>query len=347
MTSLKFKNKRLIYLDQTKLPNKEVWIECRSILQGYKAIKELKVRGAPLIGVFASYCICIHIDKLSTKKDIFLKQLKASIDYLSSCRPTAVNLGWALERIWEKASETKNSSLAKIKENILKETQFIHKEDISLCKRMSFEGLKLINKGDRILTHCNTGFLATSGCGTALGIIHQAKKQKKSITVYVDETRPLLQGSRLTMWELYKNKIKAFLVCDNTAAYLMQERLIDKVFVGADRIASNADTANKIGTYNVAILSKYHKIPFYVVAPSSSFDLSLKSGRDIPIESRPEDEIKKVLGKVYVTSKAIKAKNLAFDITPHKLITAIVTDKGIIYPPFSKNIKRVLWSKKS
>ena len=347
MTSLKFKNKRLIYLDQTKLPDKEVWVECRSILQGYKAIKELKVRGAPLIGVFASYCICIHIGKLSVKKDIFLKQLKASMDYLSSCRSTAVNLGWALERIWRKVSETKNSSLARIKESILKEAHLIHKEDIVLCERMSFEGLKLINEGDRILTHCNTGFLATSGCGTALGIIHEAKKQKKNITVYADETRPLLQGSRLTMWELYKNKIKAFLVCDNTAAYLMQKNLIDKVFVGADRIALNADTANKIGTYNVAILSKYHKIPFYVVAPSSSFDLCLKSGRDIPIEERSEDEIKKMLGKVYITSKNIKAKNLAFDVTPYEFITAIVTDKGVIYPPFSKNIKRLLWSKKN
>ncbi len=345
MTSVKFKNNRLFYLDQTRLPLFEVWLECRSLEDGFKTIKRLGVRGAPLIGVFAAYCLCIHLKKLSSDKALFSKQLKESLRYLNSSRPTAVNLSWALKRLKQSA---KGKDVSAIKKAMLSEAKAIHRQDLLLCKKMATYGLRLIKKGDQILTHCNTGFLATSGEGTALSVIYAAaRKYKNKLIVYADETRPLLQGSRLTAWELLKKKIPSFVVCDNMAAYLMQTGKIDKVFVGADRISANGDAANKIGTYTVAVSASYHKIPFYVVAPFSSFDLKLKNGKQIPIEQRNPDEVRKIRGKVSVAPAEVKVYNPAFDVTPSKLITAIVTDKGIIYPPFAKNIKRLLCSKKS
>ncbi|MCF7872739.1 MAG: S-methyl-5-thioribose-1-phosphate isomerase [Candidatus Omnitrophica bacterium] len=342
MHSLKFKNNKLFYLDQTKLPKKEVWQNCSTIKSGWKAIKNLKVRGAPLIGVFAAYCICIHLNKLSPKKTLFLKQLKKSLKYLESARPTAVNLFWALDRLNKVSLQSKQKEVEKIKKDIVKEAKLIHRQDIMTCKHIANYGVSLIKKNETILTHCNTGFLATSGQGTALGVIFKAKEQGKNPTVYIDETRPLLQGARLTAWELNKKKIKSFLITDNSAAFLMQNKQIDKIFVGADRITASGDTANKIGTYNLAILAKYHNIPFYIVAPWSTFDLSLKKGSDIVIEKRGQKEVKEVLGKVIICPKETKAVNFAFDITPSKLIKAIVTDKGIIYPPYKKNIKKLI-----
>ncbi len=337
MQSIKFKDKRLFYLDQTKLPQKELWIECKNLDNAYYAIKSLKVRGAPLIGVFAAYAIYIHLKNISS-----VKNLKNSFSFLKSCRPTAVNLSWALECLEARFQKIRNESLDLIRKETLKEAQKIHRQDIELCENMAKNGLSLIRKGDSILTHCNSGVLATSGIGTALGVIHRAKEAYKDITVYVDETRPLLQGSRLTAWELMKKKIKAYLICDNMAAALMDQRRINKIFLGADRIAANGDTANKIGTYNLAILAKYHKIPFYVVAPTSTFDLKVKNGHDIAIEERRADEVKNILGQLQIAPDKIKAKNPAFDITPNKLITAIVSDKGIIYPPFRKNIAKII-----
>ena len=207
---------------------------------------------------------------------------------------------------------------------------------------MADNGVKLIKKGDNVLTHCNTGFLATSGMGTALAVIVRAYKKYRKIHVYADESRPLLQGARLTAWELMKERIPCTVICDDMAAYLMQQGKIDKIFVGADRIAANGDTANKIGTYNLAVNAKFHGVPFYVVAPFSTFDLSLKSGKSIPIEERKHDEIKYVLGKIQIAPKTAHAYNPAFDVTPSKLITAIVTDKAIIRPPFAKNIKKII-----
>ena len=342
MTSIKYENNRLFYIDQTQLPLKETWHECISLEEGFCAIKKLKVRGAPLIGVFAAYCICIHLKKLSLDNKLFLKELKKSINYLKKCRPTAVNLAWALERLEKVISLTKAESVANIKKALIGEAKSIHDEDVLLCKKMADYGVKLLKKGDRILTHCNAGFLATSGDGTALAVIYKAAKLYKDITVYADETRPLLQGSRLTAWELIKKKINSFVICDNMAASLMQAKKIDKIFVGADRIAANGDTANKIGTYGVAVLAKYHKIPFYVVAPFSTFDLKLKSGNSIPIEQREDNEVRMVRNKVYIAPKNAKVYNPAFDVTPNKLITAIVTDKGIIYPPYRGKIKKIL-----
>ena len=242
----------------------------------------------------------------------------------------------------ETISANEKKSIDQIKRSIKLQAGLIHDEDVQQCSRMANFGVKLIKKGDRILTHCNAGFLATSGEGTALALIYEAKKRYRDITVYADETRPLLQGARLTAWEMMKKKILTFVICDNTAAYLMQKKYIDKIIVGADRIASNGDVANKIGTYNLAVCAFYHKIPFYVVAPSTTFDLTLKEGGLIPIEQRHEDEVRKVCGKIFITPLKARAYNFAFDVTPAKLITAIVSDRGVIYPPFKKNISKVL-----
>ena len=340
MRSIKFKNKRLFYLDQTKLPLKEEWQECVGLNSGYKAIKELQVRGAPLIGVFAAYCLYLHLKNKFLEKKKFLGEFKRASKQLKSCRPTAVNLAWALQRLEKIVLNNKDKSVPRIKEAILKEAKAINREDVLLCERMAEQGVKLVKKRDRILTHCNAGFLAASGDGTALAVVYKAHRLYKNIKVYVDETRPLLQGSRLSAWELMKKKIPVKVICDNMAAALMKQGKIDKIFVGADRIAANGDTANKIGTYNLAVIARYHKIPFYVVAPFSTFDLRLKSGNFIPIEERNKEEVRKVLNKIYIAPPKADVYNPAFDVTPNKLITAIVSDKGIIHPPFTKNIAK-------
>jgi methylthioribose-1-phosphate isomerase len=342
MNAIRYRDKKLFYIDQRFLPLKEIWRECHHINSGYTAIKQLQVRGAPLIGVFAAYCICISIDSFSREKNQFFSDLFEAIDYLENARPTAVNLVWALKRIKQAALLKKDMPVAHIKKSICAEAKAIHKEDVLLCRRIAEHGVTLVEKGDRILTHCNTGFLATSGDGTALAIIYEAHKRQKEITVFADETRPLLQGSRLTAWELLKKRIPSFLITDSMAAPLMRNKKIDKVFVGADRIAANGDVANKIGTYGLAVLAYHHHIPFYVAAPSSTFDLSIKNGNNIPIEHRDMDEVRKVLGKVSIAPPDIPACNPAFDITPYRLITAIVSDRGILYPPFKKNIRELI-----
>jgi methylthioribose-1-phosphate isomerase len=347
LEAIRFKNKRLWYLDQSRLPLRELWQECRSLEDGFRAIRGLKVRGAPLIGVFAAYCIVIHSKNLSRDKKKFLAQLSEAFKYLGSCRPTAVNLSWALRRLEEAARGNRQKSTSSIKAALLKEACLIHAEDRDSSRRMAGYGARLIKSGDRILTHCNTGFLAASGEGTALAVIYGAKRRRKNITVYADETRPLLQGARLTAWELSKKKIPFFIICDSAAAYLMQKKCVDKIFVGADRIAANGDVANKIGTYSLSICAAHHKIPFYVVAPSSTFDVSLSKGSDIRIEQRNADEVCSILGEVRVAPKKARAKNFAFDVTPHHLITALICDKGLIYPPFKKNIRKVLCGRRN
>jgi methylthioribose-1-phosphate isomerase len=341
--SIYFRGGRLYYLDQRQLPLREIYRECENLNQGYRAIKGLGVRGAPLIGVFAAYCVYLAVkDFKSVKKDKFLKRFDKALDYLKSSRPTAVNLFWALERISRVVYAHSNLHINRLKRLILKEARSIHREDVGLCLKMARAGLKLIKSGDGILTHCNTGFLAASGNGTALAVIYEAHRAYRDIKVFADETRPLLQGARLTAWELVKRGIDVTLISDNMAASLMRQKKIDKIFVGADRIAANGDTANKIGTYGVAVLAGYHKIPFYVVAPSSTFDLSLSTGNDIPIEQRPSGEVKTVFNRVRIAPAKVKVYNPAFDVTPYRLISAIVTDGGIIFPPFRKNIKTTM-----
>ncbi|MCK4912141.1 MAG: S-methyl-5-thioribose-1-phosphate isomerase [Candidatus Omnitrophica bacterium] len=344
MRAIKFKNKQLFYIDQTKLPLKEVWKECKGLDSGYKAIKELQVRGAPLIGVFAAYCVYIHFKNKSLAINKFLSEFRRTTKRLKSCRPTAVNLAWALEKVEQVvlSNNNKGKSGEQLKEIILKEAKTINQEDVKLCENMAKYGVRLIKKGDNILTHCNAGFLATSGDGTAISVIYKAYERYKDIRVYSDETRPLLQGSRLSAWELTKRGVPTTVICDSMAATLMEQGKIDKIIVGADRIAANGDAANKIGTYGLAILANYYKIPFYIVAPFSTFDLSLKSGKFIPIEERKKDEVRKLVNRIEVAPRGVKVYNPAFDVTPNKLITAIISDKGVINPPFKKSIKKIL-----
>ena len=272
----------------------------------------------------------------------FEEGLNRVIAYLGSARPTAINLFWGLERMRKAALRNKNLSVSVIKKALLTEALRIIEEDRAACRAIGRHGAGLIKNNDAILTVCNAGILATIDYGTALGVMYKAKTQGKKLKVYSCETRPLLQGSRLTTWELSKNDFDVTLICDNMAAELMRQGLIDLVIAGADRIAANGDTANKIGTYSLAALSKFHKIPFYIAAPASSFDLSIRTGKEIPIEQRDAREVTELFFKKPVAPEGIKVFNPAFDVTPHELISAIITEKGVMRPPFVSNIRKLI-----
>jgi len=329
-------------IDQAALPDKLKFIYCRDVKSLWNAIKNMNVRGAPAIGIAGALGVLL-VSKNSRARtySTFEKDIKKAVRYLKKSRPTAVNLSWALDRMQNKSLENKDKPLSRIKDLLKKEALLIIKEDKAICRKMGKNGASLIKNKDNILTHCNAGALATYDYGTALGVFYAAKSSGKSFSVYVDETRPRLQGARLTTWELKQNKIPFKLICDNMAATLMKQGKIDKIMTGADRIASNGDTANKIGTYSLAVLAKYHNIPLYIIAPSSTFDLTLKTGKDIPVEERSSKEITHIKGKKIAPS-GIKVYNPAFDVTPHKLIKAIVTEKGIIKAPFDRNISKIL-----
>ncbi|MGN1329162.1 MAG: S-methyl-5-thioribose-1-phosphate isomerase [Eubacterium sp.] len=324
MENLRFTDGRLEILDQTLLPNEEKWIEIKNKEQAYTAIQTLVVRGAPAIGVFAGYCTALF------SKDNDIYELKK---YLDSSRPTAVNLSWATDRIVKAYESGKN---------LLDEAEAIRNEDIEMCRKISEYGLSLLKDGDGILTHCNAGELAASRYGTGLGPLILGKEKGYNFHVYSDETRPLLQGARLTSYELERSGIDVTLICDNMAGYAMQQGLINAVLVGCDRVAANGDTANKIGTSSVAILAKYYGVPFYVLGPYSTVDFNCKTGKDIKIEMRNGDEIKEKYFEKPTALKETKCLNPAFDVTDNSLITAIITDKGIVRPPFDKNLKEIL-----
>ena len=328
---IEFKENKLILIDQRKLPKKEEYFVCNSYLDVTYAIKEMVVRGAPAIGVTAAYGIALFVLNCSDRDEL-VKGFEKVCKEFSETRPTAVNLFWAINRMKKKFNNCKNDNLIKIKEEILKEAHTIFNEDIDINKKIGENGEKLIKNNSNILTHCNAGALATAGYGTALGVIRSAFYNGKKIHVYVDETRPFLQGSRLTAWELMKEKIPCTLICDNMAGFLMKLGKIDAIIVGADRIASNGDTANKIGTYSLAVLARKHNIPFYVAAPYSTFDFNIKTGEEIPIEERPGNEITEMFTKNSAPD-GIKTFNPAFDVTDAELITAIITEKEILYPP--------------
>jgi methylthioribose-1-phosphate isomerase len=326
---IKWEDNKIVFIDQTELPAELKYVKCRDIDALCEAIKKLKIRGAPLIGVAVGlgYALAGIDSKEKTfaglKKDLDRASLK-----LRATRPTAVNLFWALKRMENKFNALAGFKTGLIKKAILKEALDILEEDKLMCVAIGKNGAKLIKNGDVILTHCNAGILATAGQGTALSIIYEAKKQGKRFKVYAGETRPLMQGSRLTMWELIQNRIDATLICDDMAASTIKNKGVTKIIVGADRIARNGDAANKIGTYGLAVLAKYHGIPFYIAAPSSTIDKDIKSGRGIPIEERNKGEI------IYTGSKQTapldaKVYNPAFDVTPHHLISGIITEKGI------------------
>jgi methylthioribose-1-phosphate isomerase len=330
---------RLRVLDQTKLPQKEAYLELNRYQDIASAIAELKIRGAPAIGVAGAYGIALGALKIKAgSRGDFLGKLKAVTQTIAATRPTARNLFHTLERMQKVAESGKD--IEQIKIALVNEAIRLHSEEAEATRRLSQLGAELIKDGFTILTHCNTGALATAGYGTALGVIMYAREQGKRIKVLATETRPLLQGARITAWELKKAKIPFTLITDSMAGYFMKRGKVDCVIVGADRIAANGDTANKIGTYTLAVLAKEHNIPFYVAAPTTTIDLSLASGEEIPIEERSPEEITHIQG-VAIAPAGIKAQNPAFDITPHKYITAIITENGIIRKPYTKGLKGV------
>lgn len=327
-------------IDQTKLPNKFEYIYCRDVETMWQAIKRLSVRGAPAIGVAAAFGVLLGVQKFrGYDKSKFLKLFNETCDYLATSRPTAVNLFNMLNRMRAVVASNPQADVVFLKKFLFHEAKIIFKEDQDTCRRMGSHGAKLIKNGMKCLTVCNAGALATADYGTALGVFYSAKSLHKRFSVYSCETRPLLQGARLTCWELLCQKIDTTLICDNMAASLMAKGEVDIIFAGADRIASNGDTANKIGTYMLAVLAKYHRIPFYIVAPRSTFDLEIKTGKQIPIEERKSEEVTHFAG-IATAPKGIKVYNPAFDVTPAKLITGIVTEYGIIHAPNLKSIRR-------
>jgi methylthioribose-1-phosphate isomerase len=329
-------------IDQRALPRACRKIVLRTARDVFYAIRTLAVRGAPLIGIAAGFGLYLGIKKYrGDDARAFFRVVDKNIAYLKSSRPTAVNLERVLVRIRKAVAVSWHSPVSAIKARVLEEAQRVLKEEeVSSCAMGRFASA-LIRKNDTVLTHCNTGFLATAGYGTALAGIYFAHAQKKNILVHVDETRPLLQGARLTYWELSRRKIKAVLNCDNMAGYLMAQGRIDKVFVGADRIALNGDTANKIGTYSLAVLARAHRVPFYVVAPTSTFDVHARTGTSFPIEHRNADEVRNVFG-AQIAPRGATVYNPSFDVTPARYISAIITEKGVARGPFKKSIARLL-----
>lgn len=337
---LEWLGNKLRILDQTELPAKEVYLDISDYRELAQAIKELKVRGAPTIGVAAAYGVALGaLEIKSDNNQVFLAALDTIMKVIAGTRPTAKDLFYALDRMKKVAESGKE--VAAIKEALIVEARKIHAEQQEATRRLAGYGMTLIRDGMTILTHCNAGPLATTGYGTALGVIIKAHQEGKNINVFATETRPLCQGSRLTTWELKQAGVPVTLITDSMAGYVMKQGGIGCVIVGADRITANGDTANKIGTYTMAVLARAHGIPFYVAAPVSTFDLSLKKGDEIPIEFRAEDEVTCIQG-VRIAPLGVKALNPAFDVTPHKYITAIITEKGIIKPPFTREIKRVV-----
>lgn len=334
--------KTLKLIDQRKLPFQKVYVECSTFEQVGAAIKDMVVRGAPAIGVTAAYGVALAALQYNNNNDNtdisdFKNYINKSIQFLSSSRPTAVNLFWALDRV--KNVLEKHNSISALTEALILEAEKIEKEDVQINYKIGQNALKIFKKEKKlkILTHCNAGALATAGYGTALGVIRSLNSMGLVEKVLVDETRPYLQGARLTAWELEQEKIPYFVITDNMAGYFMSKGEVDVVVVGADRIASNGDAANKIGTFSISVLAKYHKINFYIAAPFSTVDFNTKSGKDIQIEQRPEEEVRQVLGKK-IMPDYMPVLNPSFDVTPAKNITAIITEKGVVYPPFKKNL---------
>ncbi|MGL6225204.1 MAG: S-methyl-5-thioribose-1-phosphate isomerase [Thermoguttaceae bacterium] len=332
-------------IDQTLLPTELLEIDCKTVETVWEAIKQLRVRGAPAIGISAAYGVCVGLQPVlgqHVSESEFFSHLEKIVSYLASSRPTAVNLFWALDRMKHKAQMLRGANEPEqIAVALWNEAVQIHEEDRQICRQIGQHGATLLRDGDTCLTHCNAGGLATADYGTALAVFFAATESGKKIQVYADETRPLLQGARLTSWELMQRGIDVTLICDSMSAWVMREGKINAVIVGADRIAANGDTANKIGTYGVAISAKAHNIPFYVAAPVSTFDLTLENGSGIPIEERSETEITCGFGK-RTAPEGVKVYNPAFDVTPAELIAGIITERGIISPVNRETVRNMI-----
>ena len=341
IVTITWHNGKVKLIDQTKLPLELSYLEIDDYHILCEAIKKLQVRGAPAIGIAGAFGVVLGLQKLvNISNNDFIKQSENVIQELAQTRPTAVNLFWALKRMKQVIEKYKNNTIDQLKQALLKEAMQIYEEDKTICRTIGHNGATLIKNNSTVLTHCNAGALATADFGTALGVIYAAVEQNKKVKVFADETRPLLQGARLTTWELNHSHIDVTLICDNTAASVMQHGKIDAVIVGADRIAKNGDTANKIGTYNLAVLAQFHQVPFYIVAPASTFDLSINNGSKIPIEQRAPEEVTIGFGK-RTAPVGVPVYNPAFDVTPHHLISAFVTEQGIIYPPYKEKLKKI------
>lgn len=338
-------------VDQVRLPEKLVYLDLYTVDEVWDAIKRLSVRGAPAIGIAAAYGACLSMDPESDSTlELKIQKARKASEYLATSRPTAVNLFWALDRINARLTEIESqgrsegftgSASAFIQSELLKVAKSIHEEDRQMCHSIGQFGAELLKDGDHVLTHCNAGGLATAEYGTALSVFFTAQDQGKNLHVYVDETRPLLQGARLTAWECMQRDLPCTLICDSMAAHVMHTKKVDAIVTGADRIAANGDSANKIGTYGLAVLAKHHGIPFYIAAPSSTFDLSIPDGSHIPIEERKEDEITEGFGK-RTAPVSVPVYNPAFDVAPADLITGIITEKGLIQPVDRQTVESVL-----
>lgn len=324
-------------IDQTLLPSEEVFIELETVEEVANSICTMQVRGAPAIGVTAALGVALAAHQYDGNAEGFEACLLETCDTLAATRPTAVNLFWAIEKMKQAINETNGHDLEKARENIIKTALEIADEDEHINRAMGSFGNELVPDGATILTHCNAGSLATAYYGTALGVVRAAHEAGKNVQVFADETRPLLQGARLTAWELGKIGVKTTLISDNMAAYVMSKGMIDIVIVGADRIAGNGDVANKIGTYGVALAAARHDIPFYVAAPTSTVDLSLKSGSEIPIEERHHEEVTHIKG-INLAPEGVNVFNPAFDVTPNELVSAIITEKGIARHPYETSL---------
>lgn len=331
-------------IDQTILPYEFKTVDIKTAEEMYKAIKDMIVRGAPAIGIAGAHGVslaAIELAKNIKDKNDFIKALEEKALYLKSSRPTAVNLQWAVDKQMQLAKSINTSNVNEIVCALKENGKKLENEDIEINKKIGDYGTQVVPKGATILTHCNAGALATVGYGTALGVIRSAYAKDPTIKVFADETRPRQQGARLTTWELTQDEIPTTLITDGMCSYFMSKGMIDMVVTGADRIAANGDTANKIGTYTVAIAAKYHNIPFYIAAPLSTIDVSIKSGHEIPIEERSKEEVTHINGD-WICAKDVNIINPGFDVTPHSLITGIITEKGILKPDFTHSIKSIL-----
>jgi methylthioribose-1-phosphate isomerase len=344
LPTIEWQDGTVVMIDQRKLPASEIYVTCKTAKDVAKAIKTMVIRGAPAIGVAAAMGIALGMRRsTATGTKQFVTEFQRVCDMMAATRPTAVNLFWAIERMKKTFSEAaqRGLSVSELKDRLEVEALAIHDEDVQSCRTMGAHGASLVPAAARILTHCNAGALATAGYGTALGVIRAAAEQGKRIAVLADETRPFLQGARLTAWELVKDGIDTTVITDNMAGAMMRLKEVDLVVVGADRIAANGDVANKIGTYSVAVLAKEHGIPFYVAAPLSTIDLDTPDGAGIPIEERNDREVTHV-GASRLTPQGARIRNPAFDVTPSKYVTAIITERGIARAPYEESLSQLV-----
>lgn len=338
VNTIEWKSGKVRIVDQTQLPCRLVYLDCRTPEEICRALKRLAIRGAPAIGIAAAMGLVLGIQK-SQAADFksFMKEMKKVAAHIGAARPTAVNLFWALRRMIRTAERNRTDDIPSLKKILEREARAILREDNEICRALGEKGSVLIRDGASVLTHCNAGGLATGKYGTALSVLFAAHEKGRKIRVFVDETRPLLQGCRLTAWELMRAGIETILICDDMAARVMYEGKVDMVITGADRIAANGDTANKIGTYGLARLAEAHGLPFYIAAPLSTVDLETPSGKEIPIEERDPDEVRRI-GDRWIAPRKVKVYNPAFDVTPARFIRGIITEAGIIRPPYRKNL---------